>query len=203
MLQIASSKGLLQSLFCSCLNPLLAVTETQLTKTSAALAENRTALPSSCSERTARSGSQGGAGWTMGWGGSRGSSKQVLEWSSSEDTGERLNSVPLSPSPVAAGAARWHLPCVCCTRAQTGARSQVLLPQRMHSKVPGRMSMALPSGPRHRPCRARSHQWGGVALRRAEQDVALSSWCEKGSSHPLHAGVHSQGCNCSCAPGYP
>lgn len=61
MLHIASSQGLLQSLFCSCLNPLsaLTATETPMTKTSDALAQNRTALHSSYSERTARRGKPG------------------------------------------------------------------------------------------------------------------------------------------------
>lgn len=180
MLQIASSQGLLQSLFCSCLNPLSALTgtETQMTKTSDALAQNRTALPSSCSERTAQRGSQGGAGWTMGWRGNRASSKQVLECGSAEDTGERMKLMSLSPSPLVPGG---HLPCVCCTRGQTGAHSRFPVPQRMHSRMPGMM----PSGPSHWPCHARSHQWGGVAVRRGKQDVdvALSSWCGEGSSH--------------------
>lgn len=153
-----------------------------MTKTSAARAQNRTALPSSCSERTAWRGSQGGASWTMGWRGSRASSKQVLEWGSSEDTGERLNLAPPSPQALLllvlhAG----HSPCVRCTRGQTGPRSRLPLPQRMRSRMPGMMSTSLPSGPSRWPCHAMSHRWGRVAVKRGEQDVdvAISSGVRK------------------------
>lgn len=159
MLQIASSQGLLQSLFCSCINPLsaLTATETQMTKSSDAVAQSRAALPRSCPERAAQRGS-----WTMGWRGSRASSKQVLEWGPAEHTGERMKLEPPSPPAllflVLHGG---HLPCVCCTRAQTGARSHFPAPQRMHSRLPGVMPMTLPSGPSHWPCHALPHHWGG------------------------------------------
>jgi len=65
MLQLASFQGLLQSLFCSCPNALsaLTATETPMTKTSDALAQNNAAL---CLVATQKGllggGSHGGAG---------------------------------------------------------------------------------------------------------------------------------------------
>lgn len=183
MLQIASSQGLLQSLFCSCLNPLsaLTVTETQMTKTSDSLAQNRTALPSSYSERTAWRGSQGRAGWTVGWGGSRASSKQVLEWGCSESTGGRLKSAPPSPQALLA-LQGGHLPCVCRTRGQTGTHSRCLCPQRMHSRCLGWCPCPCPQAPATGHA-VHCHTSGEGWLRgEQDEDVALSSWCGEGSS---------------------
>lgn len=93
MLQLASSQGPLQSLFCSCPNTLSALTETEtpLTKNSNALAENSTALPGSSSGRTAWWGEAGAVqAEQQGEEGSGASSKQVLEGGSSEEGGERL-----------------------------------------------------------------------------------------------------------------
>lgn len=65
MLQLASSQGPLQSLFCSCPNTLTALTatETLMTKTSDVLAQNSTALcPVPAQKGRLGGGSQGGAG---------------------------------------------------------------------------------------------------------------------------------------------
>lgn len=103
MLQLASSQGPLQSLFCSCPNTLSALTETEtpLTKNSNALAENSTALcPVPPQEGRLGGGSWGSAGWTTGWRGIRsqqqtGAGRQLFRggW------GEAEIMSPLSPSP--------------------------------------------------------------------------------------------------------
>lgn len=98
----------IQSLFCSCLNPLsaLTVTETQMTKSSDALAQNRTALSSSCSERTAQRGSKG----RLNNGVKREQSQQQAgAGMDTEDIGKRLKLIRLSPSLLVPGAAQWAL----------------------------------------------------------------------------------------------
>ena len=122
---------------------------------------------------------------------------------------------PLSPSPLVPGpqhgAARRAL--TLCVLYQGPERGSLPLPgppkdafQDAHSEM-GRMPMSLASGPGHWPCHALSQRWGRVAVKRGEQDqdVALASWCGKGSSHgslPTRV-CAAEGCGCRRAPGDP